>query len=199
MQLNFMVEGTTIALIAGISSIVTSLVTVAVPMLIKRHQSRAKMDLCEGMEKDDKVHDILGDLRFNLDAERVTLWYGSNGDTTFALHHLKKMSITNESCRDGLDGIKEECQLIPIAIFERQLRDLWNINDDVLQSFELSKKDTLSSFFKKYDMNNLYYCKVFGNWNNWAGILVVSFTGERALSPTDLFDINLAAKKITAI
>lgn len=156
-------------------------------------------DLTEDYLRKDKIFPILEEVKYQLDADRVQEWAFSNGDTTFAGQHLKKMSILVESSNGNKENIGHYFQLIPTKKFERNLDALYESNEEHVVSNEFLQYDELAALYSQFNVKTVLMVKITNNFGKWVGLLTVMFETEKILNEGELAFCKLQASRISNI
>lgn len=146
-----------------------------------------------------KVQPMLESIIYELDADRVYQTAFSNGDVTFAGHHLKKVSVINELSGEGFKDLGLDIQLVPAKVFERNLNDLYESANDFIISKEFEINDDLSALLKQYDIQTLLKVKIKNFSGKWVGTLDVCFNSDKNFTREEIAFVKMQAAKLGEI
>lgn len=192
-------EAIIVAAISTIGSLTVAFGTIWYTNKINKQKKRSAEDLNEDYVRKEKVFPILEEVKYELDACRVQEWAFSNGDTTFAGQHLKKMSVLVETCTEEYSNIGHYFQLVPTKKFERVLDDLYESNQDHIVSNEFKQYDELAALYSQFNIKSILLIKIVDHFGKWVGLLTVMFDSEKTLNEGEIAFAKLMAARISNI
>jgi hypothetical protein len=171
-----------------LSTLITSGTTLAgiwLTKFLEKRFSRSTPDLSQP-EIEEIVQPILDKIRAEMGAFRVDYWEGSNGEKTLSGYHIKKLSMFAEALDEGAKTIREECKLLPVSMFGRNITKMRVSSAHYLISHEIELNDDLAIWYQNYGVHTLLMFKVKTKLNRWTGILSVCYNTKTNLTHQQL-------------
>lgn len=165
----------------------------------KERKTKRNSDYSSDYDKKSKIRPILGELLYELDADRIQYWEFSNGEKTLSGHHLKKLSLFMESNKEGLSDIAHNFQLVPVKQFERNLDKLYESPTDFIISNETREFDELASLFAQFGIGTILSIKIKNEIGVWVGVLSICFRNEHLINEGQVAFSKLHAARLSVI
>ena len=142
------------------------------------------------LSKKRETLDLLNNTQSTINADRLNVWYFSNGTQYYTGGHLQNLSCFAEVNKIGFDALETNFQQIPIQYFERNLFKL--TTNDIIVSDERSETDDLGLIHRQYGVKFVICVKI-KSGNKWVGVLCAAYTSL----PTDLDAIKTQLKLLS--
>lgn len=165
----------------------------------RKKKELATNNMDRDFERKSQVKAVLDEVRNSLEAQRVMECSFSNGDITFTGVHMKKVSVTMESNKNGVEDLAPHFQLVPAKVFERTLEQLYHSSDDYIFVNETLSEDELSVLNRSYGLVSMLLIKIRDEMNRWVAYMIVAYDHETELSEDEIVFAKMMAARLGVI
>lgn len=152
--------------------------------------SKTEDKVTNHLSKKKQMLDLLSNAQTLLNADRLNVWFFSNGTQYYTGGHLQNLSCFAEVNNIGFESLETSFQQVPIQFFERNLFKL--TTNDVIVSDERNEQDDLGIIHRNFGVKFII-CSKIKSGNKWVGVLCASYS----TLPTDLDAIKSHLKLLS--